>query len=108
MDDLEALQRLIAERLQALGYPLTLSAVCQSALKILVHEAGGAGVRVLVCCDRSRGRSSVTLMPILDARVLVDDARSFRSVPADGGPDLDAMVAAIEAAFAKITKAVAR
>lgn len=99
--ELENLQQLIAQRLQPLG-PLQLIPVCRTACKIvLLHKAGGAGVRVLVCRDSRAGRPFVNIMPMVDGKTLVEDSHSLRGVLADG---LDPIIATVEAAFETATK----
>lgn len=101
-DELETLQQLIAQRLQPLGR-VNLAPVCRTAYKIVVlHPAGGAGVRVLVCRDNEVGRPFVNVMPLVDGKALVDDSQSLRGVDS---MMLDAIIVTIEAAFETAVKA---
>lgn len=96
-DELEVLQRLIAQRLR-FGR-VVLSDVCRTAQKIVVlHKTGGAGVRVLVCRESEVGRPFVNIMPVVDGRPIVEDSHSLRAVATDGS-GLDPIIATIEAAY---------
>jgi hypothetical protein len=102
--ELEALQQLIAERLQALGR-ITVSPVCRTVHKILIlHRGGGAGVRVLICRDSEIGRPFINIMPIVDGKSLVDDGHSLRGVLTNGA-GLEPIIKTIEAAYEAALKA---
>jgi hypothetical protein len=96
-NELEALQRMIAERIRV--GRIFLSPVCLTVQKIVVlHRTGGAGVRVFICRDSEIGLPFVNIMPLIDGKPVVDDSVSMRGVPTDGS-GLDSIVATIEAAY---------
>lgn len=102
--ELETLQWLIAQRLEALGR-ITISPVCRTVHKLLVlHRGGGAGVRVLICRENEFVRPFVNIMPIVDGKALVDDGHSLRGVLMDDF-GLEPIIKTIEAAYEAALKA---
>lgn len=104
--DLEALQTLIAQRIEPLGR-VVCSVVCRTAYKIVVTDRTGVGVRVLICRDHDSSRPFVNIMPLLDPveRAECDESVSFRGVLLED-VSLDPITDQVKATFERAVSGV--